>query len=52
MSEQLDRRKIMWSAFSELWLDTEIQEYTLNSIALKMKQSDYSLTELKYLNSG
>ncbi len=43
----LEKRKPLWTDFSELWLDTEIQPDTLNYIALEMQQSGYSLSELK-----
>ncbi len=45
MSE--NRRKIIWSAFSELWLDNEIDQSDLERIAQIMKESNYSLIELK-----
>ena len=45
----LDKRKAVWTAFSDLWLDTEISQMTLNYIAREMKSSGYSLAELKYI---
>lgn len=49
MINELEKRKPLWTAFSELWLDTEIDSATLNYIAREMKQSGYSLAELKYI---
>lgn len=48
-TEEIKRRKVLWSAFSDLWLDNEVQQYTIDHIALKMKQSGYSLAELKHI---
>ncbi|MBL1321872.1 MAG: hypothetical protein COA63_012545 [Methylophaga sp.] len=45
----LEKRKLLWTAFSDLWLDTEISQMTLNYIAREVKQSGYSLAELKHI---
>lgn len=42
----LDRRKPLWLALSDLFLDTELQDTDLSFIALKMKASGYSLDEI------
>ncbi len=47
MHDSSATRRRLWTAFSELWLDTEIQPNTLNYIAREMQQSGYSLSELK-----
>lgn len=45
--EEIESRKPVWSALSELWLDTELQETDLNHIASAMARSKYSLRELR-----
>ncbi len=45
----LEKRKALWTAFSDLWLDTEVSQMTLNYIAREMKASGYPLAELKYI---
>ena len=45
----LEKRKPLWTAFSDLWLDTEVSQITLNYIAREMKASGYSLAELKHI---
>jgi len=42
----LEKRKPLWLALSDLFLDTELQEHNLNFIAKAMKTSDYSLAEI------
>ena len=42
----LSLRKPLWSALSDLFLDTELQDADLSYIALKMKESSYSLDEI------
>lgn len=46
---ELENRKPLWTAFSDLWLDTEVSQMTLNYIAREMKASGYPLAELKYI---
>jgi hypothetical protein len=43
----LERRKPVWSALSDLWLDTEITEEDLQRIATVMKRSGYSVCALR-----
>lgn len=42
----LSIRKPLWSALSDLFLDTELQDMDLSLIALKMRESAYSLDEI------
>jgi hypothetical protein len=44
---ELQRRKPVWSAFSEFWLDTELEQDDLQRIASVAKASGYSITELR-----
>jgi hypothetical protein len=48
-ASDLEKRKALWTAFSDLWLDTEISQMTLNYIVREMKASGYSLAKLKYI---
>jgi hypothetical protein len=41
------RRKPVWVALSDLWLDTELQEHDLRYMAQVMWKSGYSLAELR-----
>ena len=43
----LANRKTLWLALSDLFLDTKLQDSNLSFIALKMKESGYSLDEIK-----
>ena len=47
--DELARRKPVWLALSELWLDTELTEVDINHIATKMVESGYSLAELRVI---
>ena len=40
-------RKPLWIALSELFLDTELQDYTHTHIAKVMKESGYALDEIE-----
>jgi hypothetical protein len=44
---EIERRKPVWSAFSDLWLDTELTEDDLRRIAEVMKWSGYTIPELR-----
>jgi hypothetical protein len=44
---EIERRKPVWAALSELWLDTELMPDDLQRIAGVMKKSGYSLPELR-----
>lgn len=44
---ELERRKPVWTAFSELWLDTELDENDLSRIARVAAESRYSIAELR-----
>ena len=43
-------RKPIWYALSDLYLDTELQDFNLKSIAEKIKQSPYTLEEVKQID--
>ena len=44
--ETLNNRKPLWLALSDLFLDTELQDYNFEFIAQAMKQFDNSLDEI------
>lgn len=46
-NKEINIRKPVWSALSELWLDTELQESDLNRVAEIMFESGYSFEELR-----
>ena len=48
-AEEIERRKPVWSALSELWVDTELTQSDLNHIATTMVDSGYSLSELRVI---
>jgi hypothetical protein len=43
---EIERRKPVWAAFSELWLDTELTEDDLKRIADAMRRSGYTIDTL------
>jgi hypothetical protein len=43
---EYERRKPLWTALSELWLDTELDHTVVEHIARVAAQSDYSLATL------
>jgi hypothetical protein len=45
--DEIERRRPVWLAVSELWLDTELDENDLERIAAVMSLSGYSLDELR-----
>jgi hypothetical protein len=44
---EVGRRKPVWAALSELWLDTELTEDDLRRIAGVMRRSGYSVGQLR-----
>lgn len=44
---EVERRKPVWTAFSEFWLDTELEDSDLKRIARVAASSGYSLAELR-----
>jgi hypothetical protein len=44
---ELERRKPVWTAFSELWLDTELDDNDLQRIARIVQASGYAIAELR-----
>lgn len=47
----LEERKPIWIALSNFYLDTELEEYALKSIAKKIIESPYSLKKVKEINT-
>lgn len=45
--EEIERRKPVWAALSELWLDTELTEDDLQRLVEVMKRSGYSVPQLR-----
>jgi ornithine carbamoyltransferase len=45
--EQIQKRRPLWVALSELWLDTELSAEDLERIARVMADSDLSIEELR-----
>lgn len=46
---ELERRKKVWTAISDLWLDTELQAYDLDDIAGVLAESGYTDKELHHI---
>jgi ornithine carbamoyltransferase len=44
---EIERRKSVWAALSDLWLDTELTDDDLQRIASVMKRSGYSVPQLR-----
>jgi hypothetical protein len=44
---EIERRKAVWAALAELWLDTELTPDDLERIAGVMKRSGYSVSQLR-----
>jgi hypothetical protein len=44
---KIERRKPVWAALSELWLDTELTHDDLRRIAGVMKRSGYTISQLR-----
>jgi hypothetical protein len=44
---EIERRKPVWCALSDLWLDTELTEDDLRRIAEVMRKSGYKIEELR-----
>ncbi|WP_299432068.1 hypothetical protein [uncultured Maribacter sp.] len=47
----IEERKPIWIALSNFYLDTELEEYALKSIAKKIIESPYSLNKVKEINT-
>lgn len=43
---EIELRKPLWEALSDLWLDTELQDYDHRHIAELLASSDYSFEEI------
>lgn len=48
--EEISKRKPIWLALSEFYLDTELNDADFERIAKILKDSGYSLKELKRIN--
>lgn len=46
----IEERKIIWIAISDLYLDTELDETDFKYIAKKIKESPYSLAQAKQID--
>lgn len=46
----IEKRKPIWIALSDFYLDTELQDYDFKHIASKIKESPYSLEEVKQIH--
>jgi hypothetical protein len=46
-NDELKRRRPVWIALSDLWLDTELSDSDLTHIASVMDESGYSIEELR-----
>ena len=44
---EIERRKPVWTALSDLWLDTELDESDLSYITREMHASGYSIQDLR-----
>jgi hypothetical protein len=44
---EIEHRKPVWTALSDLWLDTELDESDLSYIVREMHDSGYSIEELR-----
>jgi hypothetical protein len=45
--EELERRKPLWLALSEMFLDTKLDDFNHTQIARVMKNSRYGLSEIE-----
>lgn len=50
LQEEISKRKPIWLALSEFYLDTELNEADFKRIAEILKESGYSFRELKQIN--
>lgn len=46
-AEEIEKRKPLWLALSDLWLDTEPDDSAYQAIAREMRTSGYSLEEIE-----
>ena len=47
--KEIEKRKPLWLAFSDLWLDTEPTEATYQRIVQEMRDSGYRLEEIELI---
>ena len=50
MPTDIDRRKPVWIALSEFYLDTELQPADIEAIRLVFAQSGYTIDEIRRIN--
>ncbi|NHF58161.1 hypothetical protein FK220_002330 [Flavobacteriaceae bacterium TP-CH-4] len=48
--DSIDERKIIWIALSDMYLDTELQEYHFKHIARTIAESNYSFEEVRKID--
>lgn len=46
-AEDLERRRPLWEALADLFLDTELQEYHYRFVATRVLESAYTATEVQ-----
>ena len=46
----IEKRRPIWIALSNFYLDTELQDYDVKHITAKIRESPYSLEEVKQIN--
>ncbi len=45
--DQINKRKPLWQALSDIWLDNELQDFERNHIVDLMRQTGYNFDELE-----
>lgn len=50
-NEEIQRRKPLWQAFSNFWLDNQLQDYDFKHTVKLMISSDYSFDEIEKIFS-
>ena len=50
IQQEINRRKPVWVAISEFYLDSELEEKDILRLAEILKESEYSIIELKRIN--
>ena len=49
LSEEIEKRKPIWQAISDLWLDNEMQDFEIRHIVELMQKSEFSIEELNHI---
>jgi hypothetical protein len=50
--EELERRRPVWTALAELWLDTELDDADRDSLAAALARSEFDELELRAIHDG